>query len=595
MTEPVKTPWLKSYGQVNFHQQYPDGTMFAFLEQTANAYPDAIAYDFLGKKTTYRGFIAEIRRMARALSAFGIKENERVTICMPNTPQGIITFYALNLIGAIANMIHPLSSESEIIFYLQESESVAVLTLDQFYGKFAEIAQTHPLPRLIIAAIADALPPLKKLGYRLTEGRKIAPVPKNDKNIILWNDLLALGERHSGPYEVPRRAEDPAVILYSGGTSGKTKGILLTNLNFNALAIQTVAMAATFNPGDRVLAVMPIFHGFGLGISIHTFLVSGGQCILVPRFTPQTYAELLYKEKPNYIAGVPTLYEALLRNPELEYVDLSCLKGVFCGGDSLSIGLKKKVDKFLADHNASVQVLEGYGTTECVTASCITPAHTSREGSIGLPVPDTYYKIVAIGGSEEVPYGEEGEICLSGPTLMKEYINQPEETAQTLRQHADGLTWLHTGDMGVMDEDGFIYFRQRIKRMIISSGYSIYPSELENILDAHEKVLMSCVIGVPDQLKGQRVKAFIQLQPQIDPDEALRNELLAYCRKHIAKYSLPYAIEFRETLPRTLVGKVAYRLLEEEEAQRRVAEAEAEVMGTVMPQESAETGATALL
>jgi long-chain acyl-CoA synthetase len=593
MTEPVKAPWLKSYGQVNFHQEYPDSTMFEYLEQTAKTYPNYIAYDFLGKKASFSELIADIRRTARALAALGIKENERVTICMPNTPQGIVMFYALNLIGAISNMIHPLSSEGEIIFYLEESSSVAVLTLDQFYAKFAEIGKTHSLPKLIITSVADALPPLKKLGYKLTAGRKIAPVPRDNKNVIFWADLLALGDSYRGPYEIKRQAADPAVILYSGGTSGKTKGILLTNLNFNALSVQTVAMATTFRPGDRVLAVMPIFHGFGLGISIHTFLVSGGQCILVPRFTPQTYAKLLDKEKPNYIAGVPALYEALLRNPELEDVDLSCLKGVFCGGDSLSIELKKKVDKFLASHNASVQILEGYGTTECVTASCITPAHTSREGSIGLPVPDTYYKIVAVGSTEEVPYGEEGEICLSGPTLMQEYINQPEETAQTLKRHADGLTWLHTGDMGVMDEDGFLYFRQRIKRMIVSSGYSIYPSALENILDGHEKVLMSCVIGVPDQLKGQKVKAFIQLQPKIAPDEAVREELLDYCRKNIAKYSLPYDIEFRETLPRTLVGKVAYRLLEEEEAERRVAEAEAEVMGTVMP-EGEETGATVL-
>lgn len=584
--EAVKAPWLKAYGDLPFHLEYPDTTMFENVERVAKQYPDYIAFEFLGKSTTYGEFIANIRRTAKGLTAMGIKENDRVTICMPNTPQGVITFYALNLIGAISNMIHPLSSEGEIAFYLEESESVAALTLDQFYPKFAEIAKTKAIPKLIIANIGDALSPIKRLGYKLTEGRKIAKVPESDKNVILWNDLMSLGDSYTGPYEVKRKATDPAVILYSGGTSGKTKGILLSNLNFNALAEQTITVNPIYDPGDRVLAVMPIFHGFGLGISIHTFLSYGGTCILVPRFNAQTYAELLRKQRPNFIAGVPTLYEALLRNSDMDDVDLSCLKGVFSGGDSLSIELKKKFDKFLADHNANIQVREGYGMTECVTASCLTPLSESREGSIGVPYPDTYYKIVKVNTTEEVPYGEEGEICLTGPTMMLGYLNNPEETAETLKKHADGLTWLHTGDLGMMDEDGFVYFRQRIKRMIVSSGYNIYPSALENIFDAHEKVLMSCIIGVPDELKIQKIKAFVQLKPGIKPTQEVKDELFAYCRKNIAKYSMPYDIEFREELPRTLVGKVAYKILEQEEADRRVAEAQAKAMETVLPAEA---------
>lgn len=238
---------------------------------------------------------------------------------------------------------------------------------------------------------------------------------------------------------------------------------------------------------------------------------------------------------------------------------------MFSGGDSLSIELKKRFDKFLHDHGATVSVREGYGTTECVTASCLTPIHKQKEGSIGIPFPDTYYKIVKPGTQEEVPYGEEGEICLSGPTVMLEYVNHPEETAQTKQTHADGLAWIHTGDLGMMDEDGFIYFRQRIKRMIVTNGYNVYPSQLENILDGHDYVHLSCVIGVKDPIKMQRVKAFVVLKPGYQPTEACKKELLDYCRKHIAKYAMPSDIEFREELPKTLVGKVAYRVLEEEE------------------------------
>ena len=291
----------------------------------------------------------------------------------------------------------------------------------------------------------------------------------------------------------------------------------------------------------------------------------------MPRVSVESYAKLLKKEKPNYIAGVPTLYEGITRNPYMDGVDLSCLKGVFSGGDSLSIELKKKFDLFLKQHGATVQVREGYGTTECVTASCLTPYDMYREGSIGLPFPDTYYKIVKVGTTDEVPYGEEGEICLTGPSMMMGYVNQPEETAHTMQVHADGRTWVHTGDLGLMDEDGFVYFRQRIKRMIVTSGYNVYPSQLENILDAHEAVQMSCVIGVRDSYKMQKVKAFIVLRPGLQETPELMESIWEHCRRHIAKYAMPYEIEVRDSLPKTLVGKVAYTVLEKEELARQSA------------------------
>ena len=245
---------------------------------------------------------------------------------------------------------------------------------------------------------------------------------------------------------------------------------------------------------------------------------------------------------------------------------------MFCGGDSLSIELKKKVDEFLKAHNASVQIRQGYGLTECVTASCLTPKDYNRVGSIGVPFPDTYYKIVKPGTTDEVDPNVEGEICLSGPSVMLCYMNNESETANTLRRHADGRIWMHSGDLGKMDEDGFVYFSQRIKRMIITSGYNVYPGQLENIIDGHEKVLLSCVIGVKDPYKIQKVKAFVVLRPNYEPSDAIKQELFDYCRGQIAKYAMPYDIEFRTELPKTLVGKVAYRVLEEEEAERQAAQ-----------------------
>ena len=569
----AKTPWAGHLGGLPMHLDYFEGSMFDAVKKIADQYPDNVAFDFMGSSTTYRRLVQQVEQCAKALKTIGVREGDKVTIAMPNCPQAIFMFYAVNLVGGIANMIHPLSAEKEIEFYLNESESVTAITLDQFYEKFENVRQNTKVVNIVIASVKDELSKPIRAGYMLTEGRKIKKIP-DDAPVIMWKDFMRLSKACFYNYAVPRKGEDPAVILYSGGTTGTTKGIVLTNRNFNALGQQVIATNPMFRVGDKMLAAMPLFHGFGLGVCIHTMLSQGGRCILIPRFTAQSYAKQITKYQCNFIAGVPTLYEALLRLPSMDGADLSCLKGVFSGGDSLSIELKKKFDKFLYDHKAVIQVREGYGTTETVTACCLTPPHMFKEGSIGLPFPDTYIKIVKPGTDEELPYGEEGEILLAGPTVMQEYMNHPEETAQTLRTHADGLTWVYTGDLGVMDNEGFIYFRGRAKRMIITSGYNVYPSQLENILDAHEFVQMSCVIGVPDPYKMQKVKAFVKLSPDVPANEETKQELLSYCRKHIAKYAMPYDIEFREDMPKTLVGKVAYRVLEEEELARMKAQEE---------------------
>ena len=567
----AKAPWKEHLGDVPFTLDYFQGSMFEAVANIAEKYPDNVAFDFYGKATTYKELIREIETCAKALKTIGVREGDRVTIALPNCPQAIQVFYAVNLVGGICNMIHPLSAEKEIEFYLNESRSVTAITLDQFYGKFENIRKNTGVTNIVIASVKDELSKPLKAGTMIMDSiNKVQKIP-DDAPVIRWKDFLKLSRHCFYNYKVERKGSDPAVILYSGGTTGTTKGILLSNLNFNALGQQVIAANPMFRVGDKMLAAMPLFHGFGLGVCVHTMLSQGGRCILIPRFTAEDYAKKVVKCKCNFIAGVPTLYEALLRLPYMKNADLSSLKGVFSGGDSLSVELKKKFDKFLYDHNSKVQIREGFGTTECVTASCLTPPHMAKEGSIGLPFPDTYYKIVEPGTDKELPYGEDGEILIAGPTVMMEYINHPQETAQTLRRHADGLTWIYTGDLGVMDSEGFIYFRGRAKRMIITSGYNVYPGQIENILDANELIHMSCVIGVPDSYKMQKVKAFVMLKPGVPENDDTKELILAYCRKHIAKYAMPYDIEFRKELPKTLVGKVAYRVLEEEEAEKRKA------------------------
>lgn len=564
-----KTPWISHYGDVPFHLEYPKDSMSGVVLATAEKYPSLPALSYMGRIIPYSLLEKNIKITAKAFASIGIKEGDKVTVCLPNIPQAIYCLYALNHIGAIASMIHPLSAESEIEFYLRTAGSKCAITLDMFYPKFEEVMKKYPLEKLIVASAGSELGTVKKVAFSLMNLGKTPKLPKND-TVMKWNEFFALGKKFKGDEPKVKKCDnDVAVILFSGGTTGTTKGIMLSNLNFNALALQTAAMSHYDIHAMKMLAAMPVFHGFGLGVCIHTMMVAGGLSILVPRFNVKAYANLIKTEKPNFIAGVPTLFEAITRNPYLDGVSLDFLRGVFSGGDSLSVELKKKFDKFLDEHGSPVHVREGYGTTECVTASCLTPYCEEREASIGLPYPDTYYQICAVGTCEEVPCGEEGEICLCGPSVMVGYMNNEVETANTLRTHADGNVWLHTGDLGKMDEDGFVYFKQRIKRMIITSGYNVYPSQIENILDAHPKVQMSCVIGVKDPYKMQKVKAFIVLRDGIKPSEDIRQELHEYCKKNVAKYALPYQIEFREELPKTLVGKVAYTVLEKEAEEKQ--------------------------
>ena len=546
------------------HLDYPEKTMFDMVKRIADIYPDEPAYEFFDIKTSYRDFIEKIEDAAKAFRANGIHKGDKVTICMPNCPQALNAFYGLNRIGAVASMIHPQSARSEISFYLNDSGSKMILVLDMFYQKVEEALKEvdHPVT-VLVARMQNELPLHLKALYIAKEGRKYLGYPNTD-HAVLWPKFLRSGWTEELP-EIPYEKDRTAVILYSGGTIGKPKGIELTDMNFNACALQArEAIDEEFRVGLSILSCMPIFHGFGLGINIHAVLIHGVRCILMPTFNPKSYADMLMRKKPNLIAGVPTIFEALLHLPELDGFDMSFLIGMFSGGDSLSSELKHKIDKFLKEHNAGIQVREGYGLTECVTASCLTPKNTYKEGSIGLPFPDTVYAIVKPDTDEVVPNGEEGEIILRGPSVMKGYINDPVENDKTLRRLADGNIWLYTGDLGMMDDDGYVYFRQRIKRMIVTDGYNVYPSIIENALDGCEEVSYSCVIGVKDPRRMQRIRAYVVLKDGYEPTEETRMSIMEQLAVHVASYALPKELLFKDSMPKTLVGKVAYRVLEKE-------------------------------
>ena len=555
------------------HLEYPDLTMYQMVEQAAQKYPDAAAIDFYHRKISYHEFIGRIERCARAFVAMGIRQGDAVTLCMPNIPRCLECFYALNRIGAVANMVHPLSAQTEITFYLNISESKAIVTVDLFFETVARAISEadHPVTA-IVTRMQDELPPHLAVLYLLKKGKAYLKYP-DTPNSMLYSAFIKKANETTQLPQITFEQYRTAVILYSGGTSGTPKGICLTDLNFNACAMQAMeAIGITWRPGIKMLSCMPMFHGFGLGMNIHTVLIHGACCILMPTFNNKTYGSALVKKKPNLIAGVPTIFEALLHLKQLEGVDLDFLMGMFSGGDTLSIELKKSIDKFLREHSATIQVREGYGLTECVTASCLTPRDEYREGSIGIPFPDTVYQIVSPGTDDVLLPGEEGEIILRGPTVMTGYLKNEEETAKALRRLPDGNIWLYTGDLGSMDKDGYVYFKQRIKRMIITNGYNVYPGQIENFIDGIDEVAYSCVIGVKDPRRIQRVRAYIVLMDGVEGTDELKEKIRRQLRQHVAGYAMPREIIFRAELPKTLVGKVAYRLLEEE-ANREIDEA----------------------
>lgn len=566
-------PWLKFYNKdTPASLFYPDKTIYEMLRDSAGKYPDHVALQFMGKRIKYRKLIQEVDNCARALLKLGVTEEDAVTVCMPNTPHAVVMFYAINQVGALANMIHPLSAPKEMEFYLKHVDSKFILIGDFSYPYLKKVQANLDLKKIIVAKISDYLGKRMTMGFWALEGHKIPKVRyKEDDLLISWKKFKKLGYTSRLTINSSMECGDGAVVLYTGGTTGVQKGVLLSNHNFNALVIQCLAYLNHERLGeiseDKIMCILPIFHGFGLTVCVHLPMCVGACAILVPKFNASIFADQFAKNQPHYIAGVPTLYEALLRSKKMQKTVFSGLKGVFAGGDSVPVELKKQFDQFLKERGSQVTMQEGYGLTETVTVSCLVPHSDDRRGSMGIPLPDMLYKIVRVGTTQDLPPGEEGEICVSGPTVMLEYYNNPEETDKVLKVHADGFKWCHTGDLGYMDEDGFFYFRSRIKRMIKSSGYSVFPTQIEGVINQHEAVALSCVIGIPDKYQIEKIKAFLVLKEGYKDSEGVKKEIMDLCREYLATWSVPREIEIRKELPTTLIGKVDWLKLKEEYAE----------------------------
>lgn len=564
-----KAPWKKYYSKKDRQVEIPDISLYKIIKEQALMNPNNVAIDYFGKKITYKNFIKEIDKAARSFRCYGIRPGDVVTICMPNMPEGVISFYALNKIGAIANMIHPLSAEEEIKNYLNEADSVMLVAVDICYEKIERILSETKVYKVILVSANDSMPKALSLGYTLTKGLKIRK-PKSMEVYTFWKDFIKKSELYNYEYAVKSKKDITSVILHSGGTTGIPKGIVLTNGNLNALALQVKIVFKDIVPGDKILAIMPIFHGFGLGVSVHSGFVLGAEVVLVPQFSAKTFDNLVKRNKPQVIVGVPTLFEALLNNKGFNGMDMSYVKHFVSGGDSLTEKQNASINEFLRNHGCNIKVEQGYGMTESVAATALAFGKANKPCTIGIPFPGNYFKIVAKGTQEEVKFGEVGEICVCGPTVMQGYYNNEKETNLVLQIHKDGNIWLHTGDIGSMDEDGVITYVQRLKRMIISSGYNVYPQQIEQVIETHPEVLKCTVVAMPHKYKVQVAKAYIVLKEGISPSGSLKKEIKELCEKNLSKFSIPYDYEYRKSLPKTLIGKVDYKQLEREAIEKSI-------------------------
>jgi len=551
-----KGKWKHFYTNVPKNIKYDTGSLVDSLLLSATMYPDNVAIIYYNVAITYTELMEKIKKAAKSLKSIGIKEGDMVTICMPNTPESVIMFYAINMVGAVANMIHPLSSEKEIEFFLNESKSKAILTIDVSFFKVASVLDNTSVEKVIVTSATKSMGFLVDACYFLFKGRK--SVTKGDK-IINWDSFMKLGKSYDQDFYIKRDANDLAVILYSGGTTGKPKGIMLSNLNFNAGAIQSRYMSDTMKPGGKFLTILPNFHAFGIGISTHTPLYNGMTCILVPKFDMKKFGKIIKRYHPNVIAGVPTLFDALTKI-RLNKNDLSSLTLAVCGGDAISSDTKKKVNQFFKEHSSKTDLRCGYGLTECSGASCLAPEGTEKYTDIiGIPFPNCVYKIIDPNTKLELDCNEDGEICISGPNVMLGYLNDEVETKMALEKHDDGNIWLHTGDVGHIDKNGFLFFKSRIKRMYITNGYNVYPGYIEEVLKEHEAIKNAVVIGIPHPYKGQIGKAFIVLKDGYKPSMDTKMSINKHLKKNLANYMIPKEYVYVDSIPMTLVGKVSYK------------------------------------
>lgn len=554
---PFERPWHASYSPgVPPEIEIRKITMAEALSNTARKYPNEVAYIYMGKKITYRDLEGLVNRFARALKALGVRRGDKVAMLLPNIPQVAIADHACYRLGAVTAMNNPLYTERELAYQLDDSDARVVVTLDLLLPRLVKIRNQTKIDTIITCHINDFLPfPVKQLFPFVKKDmyRKIT----TQTGVYQFMDLLKA--HPDAPVQSEAAWHDLAALIYTGGTTGVSKGAMLTHENISAvIQIFRAWFPDLKDTGESLLGVYPVFHSAGYSVSQNFPFWSGWTCVLVPRPTPEAIVEQLRKFRPSFLPGVPTIYTGLLQNAEFRSMDLSFVKGYFGGAAPLP---DDTVNELKTLHGAIIN--DVYGATENTAFATCTPwKGRVKSGTVGVPLPNTDIKIVDIEtGEAQMKTGQSGEVCIKGPQVMAGYYKKPDETAAALR---DG--WFYTGDIGVFDEDGYLAIVDRKKDLIIAGGFNIYPKEVDQVLFDHPKVLEACTIGVPDAYRGESVKAFIVLKAG---ENLTAGEVIAYCKDKLAAYKVPRDIEFLPELPKSAIGKILRRELKAKEMGKR--------------------------
>ena len=554
-------PWLKYYDQKFIDQTLPALSAFEYVCQRSKNHLNDTALEYYGRKFTYADLIVNVKKTAAALRGAGVKKGDIITVVSIMTPEIIALFYAADMIGATLNLVDPRYSVEGIREYIEEVDSHLLVCLNVVYERCRQAAKRTNVEKVIVLSPADSLPPVMAVGYKLTTPDK----NKYASNVIRWKQFIKGGEGQSTAAE-PYDPDHACVVVHTGGTTGSPKGVMLTDDCFNGIALQFQAYPKLFHRGQKLMNVMPPFIAYGFACGIHLPLVLGFTVIIIPNLDPAKLGSLVLKHKPEHMFGVPTHYQQLAADPKLRDKDLSFIINYAAGGDSLSRGAEQTVNDFLAAHGARYPIAKGYGMTEVSSAATVAAGADNKPGSVGIPMVNTIIAAFEPGTDRELPIGERGELCISGPCLMKGYYNKPEETAILLRRHPDGRVWAHTGDMGYLDEDGFVYLDSRIKRMIIRhDGFKVFPSMIENVVSRHPAVHQCSVVGCTDKdhTQGRLPFVYIVLKADITAKKKqVIRELERMCAEELPEYVQPVAYKFISSMPMTPVGKVDYRQLE---------------------------------
>lgn len=570
-TSPVyaseQRPWLAFYDSKYINQTLPACTAFEYVCQQNKGRLNETALEYFGRKITYADFIVQVKRTTAALRAMGVQKGEILTVVSVMTPEIIYLFYAADRMGATLNLVDPRYSAEGIHDYITEVNSRILVCLNVTYDRCVQAAKRTHVEKVLVLSPANSLPMPLQLGYKMKNPDR----NRYASNVIHWNDFIQKGKGKNTTAE-PFDPAHACVVVHTGGTTGSPKGVMLSDSNFNAIAQQFAAFDQLMCRGQKLMNIMPPFIAYGYACGVHLPLSLGLTVLIVPNLDPAKLGSLVLKHKPEHMFGVPSHYQQMAADPKLKDADLSFIRNYAAGGDSIAQGAEQTVNDFLAAHGAQYAMAKGYGMTEVSSAATAAAGHNNKPGSVGIPLVNTLVSVFDPGTDHELPIGQRGELCISGPTLMLGYYGMPEETANLLRRHSDGRVWAHTGDLGYMDEQGFVYVESRIKRIIIRhDGFKVFPSMIENVISRHPAVQQCSVVGCADKehVQGRLPFVYLVLEPSaVAKKKQIIRELREMCAEGLPEYVQPIAYKFISSMPMTPIGKVDYRRLEEEVSPR---------------------------